>query len=68
MSKEILKELEKEFLVYQSHQSAREMVKKAISLTEKKVVEILESCSVYRNAFILKKQLIYKLEEAFPEK
>ena len=35
---------------------------------EQKVVEIVESCKVYRGTFILKKELIRKLEEAFPEK
>lgn len=46
-------------------------VNQAIDLTmkamEKKVVEIIESCKVYRNTFITKKMLIKKLEEAFPE-
>lgn len=34
---------------------------------ETEVVFIVEDCKVYRNAFILKKELIKKLEEAFPE-
>ena len=35
---------------------------------EEKVVEIIENCKIYRSVFILKKELIRKLEEAFPEK
>lgn len=35
---------------------------------DKKVVEIVEDCRVWRNTFITKKELIKKLEEAFPEK
>ena len=35
---------------------------------EDKITEIVESCKVYRNAFILKRELVRKLEEAFPEK
>jgi len=35
---------------------------------EKKIKEIVESCKVYRNTFILKRELIRKLEEAYPEK
>ena len=47
-------------------------IKKAISLTmqiiDQKVVDIVGDCKVYRDVFILKKELIRKLEEAFPEK
>jgi len=35
---------------------------------EEKVVEIIEGCKLYRGVFIQKKELIKKLEEAFPEK
>lgn len=35
---------------------------------EQKVVDIVNSCKVYRKTFIIKKELIKKLEEAFPEK
>ena len=34
---------------------------------EEKVIEAVESCRVYRNSFIVKTELIRKLEEAFPE-
>ncbi len=34
---------------------------------EDKVVEIVEDCRLYRNAFILKRELVRKLEDAFPE-
>lgn len=40
----------------------------ALKKMEKKVVEIIEDCKLYRDTFILKKELIRKLEEAFPEK
>lgn len=39
-----------------------------LAARDKKVVEIVESCKVWRNTFIMKKELINKLEEAFPEK
>ena len=35
---------------------------------EEKIIEIVESCRLYRNSFIVKSELIRKLEEAFPEK
>ncbi len=35
---------------------------------EDKIIEIVKGCRVYRNAFILKRELMRKLEEAFPEK
>ena len=41
---------------------------KILKERDQKVVEIIENRKVYRNAFILKRELINKLEEAFPEK
>ncbi len=35
---------------------------------EKKVVDVVNDCKIYRGVFILKTELIRKLEEAFPEK
>lgn len=35
---------------------------------EEKIKEIVEGCKVYRDTFILKKELVRKLEEAFPDK
>lgn len=35
---------------------------------EEKIKEIVESCKVYRNTFITKRELVKKLEEAYPEK
>ena len=35
---------------------------------EEKIVEIIEECKIYREVFIRKKELITKLEVAFPEK
>ncbi len=35
---------------------------------ENKITEIVESCKVYRGTFIIKRELVRKLEEAFPEK
>ena len=35
---------------------------------ENKIKEIVESCKVYRNVFISKRELIKKLEEAYPGK
>ena len=72
MIEEILKELQKKYPDQDwkgiNESNVSDGVKKAIKLTEKKVVEIVESCRVFRNTFITKKELINKLEEAFPEK
>lgn len=35
---------------------------------EDKIVEIIESCKNYRGNFISKRELMNKMEEAFPEK
>ena len=34
---------------------------------EEKVIAVVEDCRLYRNSFIVKSELIRKLEEAFPE-
>lgn len=34
---------------------------------ENKIIDIVEDCKLYRNAFILKRELIKKLEDAFPD-
>jgi len=35
---------------------------------EEKITEIVEGCKVYRDVYILKRELVRKLEEAYPEK
>lgn len=49
----------------------REWADKVLKLIKKRdqeVVEIIESCLLYRNTFIRKTELVNKLEVAFPEK